>query len=100
MSCNAVTAMALSLVMSLSALGVVQTNDKRLTAPTKLDAEIIPYFIADWSGQTGFRSSDRELATLALKAWQRSVGKTLQFQAVPEATALVRLYWVEPNSGT
>jgi hypothetical protein len=98
MSCNAITAMALSVLMSLSAMGVIQTN--HLAAPTKLDAEIIPYFIADGSGRTGFRSSDRELATWALKAWQRSVGKSLQFQAVPEATALIRLYWVEPNDGT
>jgi len=58
------------------------------------------YFIADGSGHAGYRASDRELALWALQAWQRTAGPGLRFQEAPEANALIRVYWVEPNSGT
>jgi len=58
------------------------------------------YFIADGGGHAGYRASDRELALWALQAWQRTAGPGLRFQEAPEANALIRVYWVEPNSGT
>lgn len=60
----------------------------------------IGYFIADGSGHAGYRASDRELALWALQAWQRTASPGLRFQPVSETNALIRVYWVEPNSGT
>jgi hypothetical protein len=68
--------------------------------PRTLEAQVsITYFIADGSGQTGYRSSDRELARWAFDTWQRSAGENLRFQAASESNARVRLYWVEPSDG-
>jgi hypothetical protein len=64
----------------------------------KLDAKNpVPYFIADGTGKTGYRPSDRELALWALQAWQRSAGKTLRFTPAAESKALVRVYWADPD---
>lgn len=59
----------------------------------------ITYFIADGSGQPGYRASDRELARWALQAWQRSLPKGIQFAPAAESNALVRIYWAGPESG-
>jgi predicted Zn-dependent protease len=68
--------------------------------PRTLDAkDPITYFISDGSKQTGYRSPDKELARWALEAWQRSAGTNLRFQPATESSAVVRLYWVEPNDG-
>jgi matrixin len=60
---------------------------------------VISYFIADGTGQTGFHSSDPQLARWALEAWQRSAPAVLRFEDAPESGALIRLYWTEPNDG-
>jgi Matrixin len=59
----------------------------------------ITFFIADGNSQTGYRSSDRELALWALEAWQRSAGSGLQIKAANESSALIRVYWAEPGGG-
>jgi hypothetical protein len=59
----------------------------------------IKYFIADGSGASGFRASDRQLAVWAFEAWQRVSARRLRFEPAPESTAIVRLYWAEPNEG-
>lgn len=63
-------------------------------------SDAVTYFIADGNSRAGYRSGDRELALWALQAWQRTVGKSLRFQSAPESSALIRLYWSEPNDGT
>lgn len=68
-------------------------NSPVLSAP-------VTYFISDGSGRAGYRTSDRELALWALQAWQRAIGKEFRVESAPESDALIRLYWVEPNSGT
>jgi hypothetical protein len=59
----------------------------------------IRYFIADGSGASGYRSSDRQLAVWAFEAWQRVSARRLRFEPAPESSAIVRLYWAEPNEG-
>lgn len=59
----------------------------------------IPYFIADGRGKTGVRDGDAELARWALDAWQRSSGNVIRFDAAPESSAIVRVYWAEPTEG-
>ena len=68
--------------------------------PRTLDATVpITYFIADGTGQTGYRSPDRQLAQWAFEAWERSGRKRFRFEAAPESNAVVRLYWGEANEG-
>jgi hypothetical protein len=59
----------------------------------------IQYFIAEGREKTGFRAGDVELARWALAAWQRTSGNAIRFEPASEASALVRLYWVEPAEG-
>ena len=59
--------------------------------------EPVTYFIADGKKETGYRPSDRQLATWALEAWQRTAGPGLRIEASAETSALVRVYWAEPQ---
>jgi hypothetical protein len=59
----------------------------------------VTYFIADGEAGSQYRPADRDLATWALKAWERSAGGTLTFAPAAENDALVRLYWVPAGSG-
>jgi hypothetical protein len=59
----------------------------------------IKYFIADGSGGSGYRATDRQLAVWAFEAWQRVSARRLRFEPAPESNAIVRLYWAEPNEG-
>src|SRR5882672_160612 len=93
-------AVTTALIPFIMALSTVRTSGRQSTMPRAPDAkDPITYFIAEGSGQTGYRPSDRELALWALDAWQRSAAKSLRFKAAPESRALVRLYWAEPNGG-
>ena len=65
-----------------------------------LDTESpITYFISQGEPGSGYRDGDHELATWALRAWERSADGVLRFEPGPEATALLRVYWVPPNFG-
>ncbi len=46
-----------------------------------------------------FRAADRDLATWALQAWERSANGALRLDAGQESTALLRVYWVPANFG-
>jgi hypothetical protein len=93
-------AVATLLIAFSMALRAVRTSGRQSTMPRALDAkDPITYFIAEGNKQTGYRSSDRELALWAFEAWQRSAAKSLRFKPAAESQALVRLYWAEPNGG-
>ena len=68
-------------------------------SPPAQPVDAIPYFVADGAGRSGYRASDRELATWAINAWQRSAGAALRFEPAPEARALLRVYWADPADG-
>lgn len=59
----------------------------------------VTYFIADGMPGSTYRVTDRDLATWALKAWEKSVAGALRFEPSPENEALVRIYWVPANAG-
>ncbi|MBF8301547.1 MAG: hypothetical protein HW394_1917 [Acidobacteria bacterium] len=59
----------------------------------------VTYFVADGVAGSEYRPSDRDLATWALKAWERSVGGALRFEPSREQDALVRIYWVPAGAG-
>jgi hypothetical protein len=56
------------------------------------DPLVIPTYVAPPLAGSG---DDGALAQWALASWQRASGKTLQFVASPESSALLRLYWVD-----
>ena len=57
----------------------------------------VTYFIAEGEPGSQFKPGDTQLATWALRAWERSIGGTLRFEPSAEAEALVRVYWVRPG---
>jgi hypothetical protein len=66
----------------------------------RLDAsEPITYFVADGLAESGFREGDRALAVWALEAWGRLADPPVRLMAGPEATAMVRVYWVPAGAG-
>ena len=94
-------AFALSLGLILMASLALDARGSQSHAQPGLDpTDAVTYFIADGNGHPGYRPGDRELALWALQAWQRTIGKNLRFQSASESSALVRLYWSEPNEGT
>jgi hypothetical protein len=83
----ALTAATLA-AQSLPTLGPLDTSGR------------VTYFIADGLAGSEFQASDRDLATWALKAWERSTGGTIRFEPVDgEADALVRVRWVPASAG-
>src|SRR6185503_21056734 len=59
----------------------------------------VTYFIGPGEPKSEFRPSDTELATWALRAWERALDGALRFQPSPEDEALVRVHWVGPAGG-
>jgi Matrixin len=75
-----------------------QAQGERTLGP--LDAQRrVGYFIAAGEPGSGYRDSDRELARWALEAWERTGNGAFHFVDGPEATALVRVYWVPAGGG-
>lgn len=59
----------------------------------------VTYFIADGEPGSEYSASDRDLATWALKAWERNTGGALRFEPSGEQDALVRVHWVSAEGG-
>ena len=83
-------------LVALVAVGAAASYQAPLRVPA---GSAITYFIAEGTKPTGFRATDRELARWALEDWQRSAARGLRFESAAESSALVRVYWAEPNSG-
>ena len=97
---GAIAPLTTAVVLLIAAFGTTDTPAGQGAAPRALDsARPIAYFIAEGSKETGFRQTDRQLALWAFETWQRSAANAIRFQAAPESSALVRLYWAGPNGG-
>jgi hypothetical protein len=60
----------------------------------------IPFFIEDGAGVPGYRQSDKDLAKLALAAWNRESGGKLKFvEAKSKDDALLRVRWISSQQG-
>ena len=95
-----VAAIAAVLIVFFAMLNVVRANDPRPISSPPVDARSpITFFIAEGNPETGYRTSDHELALWAIEAWQRSAGSGLPIKATNESSALIRLYWAEPGGG-
>jgi hypothetical protein len=63
-------------------------------------AQTIPYFISEGKGIPGYEVSDRNLAVLALGAWERESGGRVKFTAASnESEALLIVRWVRAGQG-
>jgi len=63
------------------------------------DSGRVTYFIADGEPGSAYSASDRDLATWALKAWERNTGGALRFEPSNEQDALVRVHWAPAEGG-
>ena len=70
-------------------------------APLQPDRDTgrVTYFISPGEPKSEFRPSDTELATWALRAWEKAVEGTLKFVPASEAEALVQVHFVGPGGG-
>jgi hypothetical protein len=84
-------------ILTVWAAHAVRAQSPRSLQP--LDAAgRVTYFIAEGEPGSQFKPADRQLATWALQAWEKSIGGALRFQPTfVEADALLRVYWVEPG---
>ena len=92
---------AIALVSS-ALLGVQATarGQQRELPPFDIDGPIV-YFIDAGTAGSAYRESDRELATWAMRAWERSSGGMLHFvPGRPDGTgAMLRVHWVPAAAG-
>ena len=87
-------------VLSVSLLCVALVGAQRPPEPRPLHLKgPLTYFIADGRGQTGYLSTDRQLAQWALEAWQRSAQGGFRLEAAPAKRAMVKVYWGELGDG-
>lgn len=90
----------ITLALALLAMSYAVVLAQRPYVLEPLDATgRVTYFIAEGEPGSHYRASDRDLATWALKAWERSAGGALRFESASEEDALVRVYWVPANAG-
>ena len=95
-----ISAVTAAIVLLSVALSAIRASGQQSSAARSADAKnSVTYFIAVGNRETGYRSSDRELAQWALEAWQRSAAKGFQIKAASESSALIRIYWAEPDAG-
>jgi matrixin len=91
-------AVAVTPVVVLCALSVFVVIGQQPEPLRTLDTKRpITYFIAEGKTENGYRTLDRQLAQWAFEAWERNAAGRFHFEAAPESTALVRLYWAEPD---
>ena len=82
----------------LGATAATAVHAQALRALQPVDGKgLVTYFIADGEPGSQFRPSDRQLASWALDAWEKSIGGAIRFEPSAEADALVRVYWVQPG---
>src|ERR1051326_5695909 len=59
----------------------------------------VTYFIEEGEPESSFAPADRELATWALKSWERSVQGRIHFEPSPKDQALIVVHWVPAGGG-
>ena len=86
--------LCLAFAVAVTVLSIAAAPQPLRLSP--LDATgLIPYFIAEPLDGSGYRPGDSELATWALREWERSAGGLLRFTRTDsEAAALIRIHWL------
>ena len=90
-----------AVIISLAALAASSAvTAQPLPTLGPLDASgRVTYFIEDGQPGSTYVAADRELATWALKAWERVSNGRLRFEPAPRADALVQVHWVPAGGG-
>lgn len=91
--------MAVRLVMAAVIVATATASAQTLAPLQPLPTGRVTYFIAEGEPQSAFRETDVELATWALRAWEKALDGILRFEQAAENEALVRVHWVPPNFG-
>lgn len=88
------------LVLVVACLGASVGETRQFSFLRPLDASSpIGYSIADGRGRSGYRASDRQLATWAFDDWQRAAGRRVALRPDRVADALIQLHWADPADG-
>ena len=86
--------------IAASSLALRRTASQELRPLGPLDAHgVVTYFVAAGTASAHYLDADRDLATWALADWERATHGRLHFVPAEEASALVRVYWVEAEGG-
>jgi hypothetical protein len=94
----AIHAIVVTVLVSLLAPARAAAQELRPLGP--LDAHgTVTYFVATGAASTRYLEADRDLATWALADWERATHGKLHFVPGDEATALVRIFWVDAGGG-
>jgi hypothetical protein len=59
----------------------------------------VTYFIEEGEPGSSFAPADRELATWALKTWERAAAGRFRFEPAPREQALIVVHWVPAGGG-
>jgi hypothetical protein len=57
------------------------------------------YLVEQGVAIDGYKPGDQELATWALRAWERNAAGTLRFVPAPTSSPRIRIKWVSPREG-
>ena len=90
-----------AVLVSFAVLAASSTASTQ-TIPTlgPLDASgRVTYFIEEGERGSTYTAGDRDLATWALKAWERASAGRLRFEPSSRADALVQIHWVPAGGG-
>jgi len=86
--------------VAASSLSPREAASQELRPLGPLDAHgTVTYFVAAGTAGAHYLDADRDLAAWALADWERATHGRLHFVPGEEASALVRIYWVEPGGG-
>jgi len=90
-----------AVIFSLAALAAsASPSAQPLPTLGPLDASgRVSYFIEDGEPGSTYMPADRELATWALKAWERVSNGRIRFEQGSRADALVQVHWVPAGGG-
>jgi hypothetical protein len=85
----------------LSGVCFVKADARQQELPTlqRLDNNRVTYYIANGEPGSHYLAADRDLATWALREWERTLDGAVKLEAVAEQDALLRVYWVAASSG-
>ena len=98
--CGITLQLALLLTVVAFSAGSFWSVAAQTIAPLQPDAKgRVTYHIGTGDTESRFRPADVELATWALRTWEKTLNGTLTFVPSSEEEALVRVQWVGPNGG-
>jgi hypothetical protein len=91
--------MAMRQTLTLIALATAVASAQSIAPLQPAGAGQVTFFIGQGEPKSEFRPTDVELATWALRAWEKALNGALRFEPAAEEAALVRVYWVAPGAG-